>query len=486
MSRQSPAAHAGGGEFMAKALTPDICVIGGGPGALAVATGAAAYGAKVIMIDRNTGAATRGALRLAALAAAAKQAQALRDMPKFGLAEQEAEIEFKALLAAAEKTAARAAPDFSPERLATLGVTVLRGDARFIGRRRLVAGDSEIRARRFVLATGSKPVVPPLPGLEEVGYLTAETIFDAGKRPGHLVVIGGDADGLALGQAFRRLGSQVSVLAGSAMLPGADPEMAAVVMRKLRAEGVSILEGVTVTGIERRGKTGVRVRVDGEGGAREVDGSHILLASGNAADVAGLDLKKARVATKGDAADVSAMLRTTNRRIYAIGAAAGAGASAHAAEHQAELVLKPLLFRLPAKDRAVTPEVTRTDPPIARAGLTEEQARKRHRHLRILRWPYSENDRARGDRATEGHIKLVASRHGELLGVTIAGAGADEQIALWALALAQRLSLEDMAGSIPPHMAYSEIGKKAAMSYFAGQARKPLIRGIVRFLRIFG
>jgi pyruvate/2-oxoglutarate dehydrogenase complex dihydrolipoamide dehydrogenase (E3) component len=471
---------------MAKALTPDICIIGGGPGGLAVATGAAAYGVKVVLVDKEA-AGGRTPLPYAALAAAARQAQAMRSGGQFGITAAEPDIDFKAVMAGIHTVAADAAPGFSPERLATLGVTVIKGEARFVGRRRLLAGATEIRARRYVLATGSSTILPTIPGLEEIGCLTADTILQLGRRPAHLIIIGGDASGLALAQTFRRLGSQVTMLAGETVLPGEDPEMVAVLTRRLSAEGVTIREGVKVTAVERRGKTSVRVLTETTAGANpgEVDGSHLLVAAGRTPDIGDLDLKKARVALKGDAIDVSAMLRTTNRRIYAIGDATGER-SVHAARHQAGLVLKALLFRLPAKDRAIIPRIVGTDPELARLGLTEAEAAKRHRRLTILRWPYAENERARAERRTDGHMKLVVGRNGDLLGVAIAGANASEMIGTWALALSKGLGLDAMAASIPPHTTTAEIGKNAAIAYFAGQARRAPMRGIVRLLQFFG
>lgn len=469
---------------MAKALTPDICVIGGGPGGLAVATAAAAHGVRVVLVEKGAlgGGRIERALPSAALATAARQIQAVR----IGAAAAEPDVDFKAVMSRVRAVAADASPDVSVERLATLGITVIKAEARFTGRRRLVAGDTEIKARRFVVATGSSPAVPAIPGLDEVGCLTADTIFGLTRRPGHLVIVGGDARGLELAQAFRWLGSQVTVLAETIVLPGEDPEMAAVVVRRLRAEGVVIHEGVKATTVERRGKTGVKVRIEGDPSAEEIDGSHLLVATGRAPDVEGLDLKKARVALKGGAVDVSAMLRTTNRRIYAIGDVTGAGQSVHNAEYQAGLVLKALLFRLPAKDRAILPRTVNTDPEFAHVGLTEAEAGKTHRKLSIMRWAFRDNDRARAEGATEGHIKLVATSKGQILGVTIAGANASELIGLWALALSKGLGLEEMASAIPPYPTFGEIGKSAAIAYSADRARRPLRRMIVRMLQLFG
>lgn len=473
-----------GGISMAKTLTPDICVIGAGPGGLAVATGAAAHGLNVVLVDR-TAPGGRTQVPHMALAAAANQAQMMRDTEKFGVSATAPDIDFKAVLAHAQKIAADMAPAFSRERLAALGVVFIEAEARFTGRRKLLAGDIGIRARRYVLATGSAPAIPAIPGLEEIGSLTPDTIFEIGRRPTHLIILGGDAAALELAQTFRRLGSQVTILSADAVLPQEDPEMAAVVSRRLCAEGVTLREHIRLTGVERRGKTGVKALLETEAGNMEVDGSHFVISVGRTPDVEGLDLRKARVTLREGVVDVSAMLRTTNRRVYAIGGAAGAH-SVNAARHQAMLVLKALLFRMPAKDRSLVPRVIRTDPELAHVGLTEAQAAARHRRLTILRWPYAENDLARAKRRTEGHIKLVTARNGRLLGVSIAGVNAAEMIGTWQLALSNGLGLRAVASSIPPHPSMAEIGKHAAVSYYTRKAHGPLVRLWVRLLRLFG
>jgi len=471
---------------MAKPLTPDICVIGAGNGGLAVAMGAAANGAKVVLVDRLTPKENlaRGDLASAAFIAAGQQVQTIRKDSTFVAAHAEHEVDFKAVMAHVGDVVSGASPAVFPARLATLGITFIHGQARFISRSRLMAGEAEIRARRYVLATGSKPIVPAIAGIEEIGCLTADSVFELGRRPGHLVILGNDAAAVELAQAFRRLGSQVTLLANGCMLPDEDPEMVAVVVRRLREEGVIIEEGVKVAAVERRGKTGVKVLREGEY-AEAIDGSHLLVAMGRAADIEGLDLKKARVALKDGVVDVSAMLRTTNRRIYAIGDVTGAR-SAQAARRQAERVLRALLFRLPAKDRTPVSRVVRTDPELARVGLSEAEARRRYKRLTIVRWPFAENDLARATGRTDGHVKLVVARSGQLLGVTIAGANASELIGIWALALSKGHTLRDMAFSIPPHPTTGEIGKSAAMAYFGAKAQSPLRRGIVRLLRLFG
>ncbi len=474
---------------MTTLLTPDICVIGAGSGGLSVAAAAAAFGVRVVLVEKGKmggDCLNYGCVPSKALIAAAKHAQTMRTGQKFGIANVEPDIDFKAVMQHVRGVISAIAPTDSVERFTSLGVTVIKAEAKFISKSKLIAGDFEIRARRFVLATGSSPFVPAISGLDGVSYLTNETVFDLNRRPGHLIIVGGGPIGMELAQAFRRLGSQVTVVETSSVLSKDDPEMVAVVTDKLRSEGVVIRERTRVASVERRGKTGVKVFIEGPSGQEEIDGSHLLIATGRVPNTEGLDLKRARVKLDGKAVDASAMLRTTNRRIYAIGDVIGGLQFTHVANYHAGLVLRALLFRLPAKDRAVIPWATFTDPELAHVGLTEAQAVKRYRKVRILRWPYAENDRAQTEHKTEGHIKLVTSRKGAILGVTIAGAGASEMIGTWALALTQELSLADMASAIPPYPTMCEIGKRAAITYFTPQARRPLVRGVVRFLRLFG
>ena len=474
---------------MTTLLTPDICVIGAGSGGLSVAAAAAAFGVRVVLVEKGKmggDCLNYGCVPSKALIAAAKQAQTMRSGEKFGIANVEPDIDFEAVMKHVRGVIATIAPTDSVERFTSLGVTVIKAEAKFVSKSRLIAGDFEVRARRFVVATGSSPFVPPITGLDGVSYLTNETVFELNRRPGHLVIIGGGPIGMELAQAFRRLGSQVTVIEESTVLSREDAEMVSVVTDRLRSEGVSLREHTKVISVERRGKSGVKLFIEGPSGQEELDGSHLLIATGRVPNTEGLNLKRARVKLDGKAIDASAMLRTTNRRIYAIGDVTGGPQFTHVANYHAGLVLRALLFRLPAKDRAVIPRVTFTDPELAHVGLTEAEAMKRYRKVQILRWPYAENDRAQTERKTEGHIKLVISRRGAILGVTIAGAGASEMIGMWALALTREMSLGDMASTMPPYPTMGEIGKRAAIAYFTPQTRRTLVRGIVRLLRLFG
>ena len=328
--------------------------------------------------------------------------------------------------------------------------------------------------------------MPPIPGLEDVPYLTNETIFERKRLTRRLIIVGGGPIGLELAQAHRRLGAEVTVLEGGEILAREDRELAALVRRRLVEEGVDIREETKLARVEKRGN-GVRAHLDHPGGTTFVDGSHLLLATGRKANVEGLGLEAAGIRFSPAGITVSPRLRTSNRRVYAIGDIAGGAQFTHLASFHAGIVLRAILFRLPARaDRTEIPRVTFTDPEIAHVGLMETEARDSHRHVRVLRWPYAENDRAQTERQTEGHIKLVTDRRGRVLGASIAGAQAGEQIALWSLVVAKGMRVHDLAGLVLPYPTLSEIGKRASVTYFSAATAKPIVRRIIRFLRIFG
>lgn len=472
---------------MTKTLTPDICVIGAGSGGLTVAAGAAAFGVSVVLVEKGKmggDCLNYGCVPSKALIAAGKHAHAMRNGARFGIADAEPDIDFRKVGRHVHRVIDAIAPNDSVERFTALGVRVIQDHARFKDARTVIAGDQEIRARRFVVATGSSPAIPPIPGLDTVDVLTNETIFDLTRRPGKLVIIGGGPIGIELAQAYRRLGAEVVVIEAETMLGREDPELTAIVMGRLRAEGIELRENAKVTQVERRGKTGIRVHI---GTDEIIDGTHLLVATGRRVNVEELDLDKAGIDFSPKGITVSDTLRTTNRRVYAIGDVAGGPQFTHVAGYHAGLVIRAILFRLKAReDRTILPRVTYTDPEIAHVGLGEEDARKAHGRINVLRWPYAENDRAQAERRTQGFVKLIADRKERIIGVSIVGAQAGELIGLWALAISKGMRVRDMTGYVPAYPTMGEIGKRAAVSYFATAARKPIVRRLVRFLRIFG
>ena len=474
---------------MAEILKPDLCVIGGGSGGLSVAAAAAAFGVSCVLIEKHKmggDCLNTGCVPSKALLAAGKRAALARNAHAFGVAAEVA-VDFGKVHDHVQNVVASIAPNDSAERFTGLGVRVIKGYAKFKDRRTVAIGEQyEIRARRFVIATGSAPALPPIPGLDGGPYLTNENIFSLTELPRHLIVIGAGPIGLELAQGFRRLGSDVTVLEAATPLAKDDPECAAVVLARLEQEGVVIRSGVNVTHVAYG--SGVSVSIAGAGGEQTIEGTHLLVATGRKPALDGLGLEAAGVRYDKTGIAVSRKLKTRNRRIYAIGdAAAGQLQFTHAANYHAGLVIRNALFRLPVRvSNDAVPWVTFTDPELGQAGLTEAEARKQRYRIRILRWPFHDNDRAQTEREAHGHIKVVVDKKGKILGVTIVGAQAGELIATWILAIAQGMNIRALTGVVLPYPTLSEIGKRAAIDFFTPSLTRPLLRRIIAWLRIFG
>lgn len=474
---------------MVEVLTPDICVIGAGAGGLSVAAGAARLGVSVVLIEKGEmggDCLNAGCVPSKTLIASAAAAQGMREAAKLGLHSVEPRVEWQALRERIRRTIQSIAPNDSQARYAAMGVRVVRAHARFTDRRTVEAGGTTIRARRFVLATGSSPSVPPIPGLEFVRYHTNETIFDLDRLPHRLIVLGGGPIGIELAQAFRRLGSDVVVIEAQKALSREDPELAGVALDRLRREGVEIREGAAVVRFEPHAQ-GVRVVLQGRTIEETVDGTHLVLATGRRANVEDLGLNAAGVRYERAGVTVGRNLRSSNRRVYAVGDVAGGAQFTHAANHHAAIALREILFRAPARLRPeIIPRVTFADPEIASVGLSEDEARAKHRRIGVLRWSFSDNDRAETEGATEGHLKAIVARDGRVLGCGIVGPSAGELIAPWALAIAKGLKAQDIAQTVLPYPTLSEISRRAAIGVYADKLDSPRTRRLIGFLRRFG
>jgi pyruvate/2-oxoglutarate dehydrogenase complex dihydrolipoamide dehydrogenase (E3) component len=368
-----------------------------------------------------------------------------------------------------------------------LGVRVIRASAKFKDRKTIIAGDIEIRARRFVIATGSRPAIPTIRGINDGPYLTTDSIFDLKERPEHLVIIGGGSTGLELAQAFRRLGSSVTVLEAAQPLAQDDPECAAIVLDRLEREGVVIHSEVSVVAVMHSGAT-VTATIEAAGAEQSITGSHLLVAAGRTPAIDELGLAAARIRHDHAGINVNRKLKTSNRRVYAIGdCAAGQLKFTHAANYHAGLVIRSALFRLPVRvNNDALPWVTFTEPEFAHAGLTEVQARARRMKIRVARWPYHDNDRAQAERETHGHIKVITTRKGRIVGASIVGAQAGELIGMWALAIAQQLNIRALTDIVLPYPTLGELGKRVAIDFFAPGLTTSWVRRIIGWMRIFG
>lgn len=482
-------ANNSGGSSGLERIEPDLCVIGAGSGGLSVAAVAAAFGRSVVLIEKHKmggDCLNYGCVPSKALIASGKRAHLMRTAEPFGIANVAPDIDHRRVHDHVKSVIAAIAPNDSVERFTGLGVTVLLGPARFTGKRTVVVGEREIKARRIIIATGSTPFVPPIPGLGNVPYFTNETIFDNKDKIEHLIVIGGGPIGMEMAQAHRRLGSKVTVLEGAKALGKDDPELAAIVLEKLRDEGLEIREGTLAEKVEASGS---RIRVHVKAGPAQdvVEGTHLLLAVGRTPNISDLNLEAAGIKYDRRGITVGKNMKTSNSKVYAIGDVAGGLQFTHVANYHAGLVIRNALFRLPvAMDESIVPWCTFTEPELSHIGMTEQQARDQGLKINVLRWPYHENDRAQAERATGGHIKVITEKKGRILGATIVGEHAGELIQMWSLAMKNKLKIKAMTDWISPYPTLSEINKRAALRQYATAPSNPIVRKVVSLLSKFG
>ncbi|UWQ11266.1 FAD-dependent oxidoreductase [Aliiroseovarius crassostreae] len=431
-------------------IKADICVIGAGSGGLSVAAGAVQMGASVVLLEGHK-------MGGDCLNHGCVPSKALLHAGHKGMAWKAAHDHVRDTIAAIE-------PHDSVERFSGLGVQVISEYGTFISRSEVQAGQTIIEARRFVISTGSSPLVPPIPGLDQVPHLTNEQIFDLEDKPKHLLIIGGGPIGLEMAQAHRRLGCEVTVIEGAKALGKDDPELAAQVLDALRADGIAIEEEALAA--EIRGEQGA-IEVEVQDG-RVFRGSHLLVAVGRKPNIDRLDLDKAGVEVTRAGVKVDDGLRTSNRRIYAIGDVAGGLQFTHVAGYHAGVIIRSMLFGLPSRAKTShIPWATYTSPELAQVGLTESQARAQHgERLEVARFDFADNDRALATQQAKGLIKVMVVK-GRPVGVSIVGPGAGEMITLWSLALANRLKMSQIAGMIAPYPTMAEVSKRAAGAYFS-------------------
>ena len=444
--------------------THDLIVIGAGAAGLTAAGGSARLGLRVALIERDRMGGeclNTGCVPSKALIAAARRMHLMRSAPAVGVAAVEPECDFARVRAHVRASIAAIAPHDSEERFRGWGVEVIHGQARFLDGHSVAVNDRRLAAPRIVVAVGSRPTIPGIEGLAHTLYLTNETVFDLDVLPRHLIVLGGGTVGMEMAQAFRRLGTAVTVVEAGRPLSRDDPEAAAVVLEQLAAEGVAIRSGTRAARVSAAAED---VRVEVEPG-EAITGSHLLVAAGRTASLDGLKLDAAGVQATPNGIRVDARRRTSNPRIYAIGDCREGPRFTHAAGYEGALVVREVALGLrAAADYRALPWVTYTDPELAQVGLTEAAARERHGRIEVHRLPFADNDRAVTDGATAGFIKVVKAR-GKVVGATLVGAGAGELVLPWSLAIAGKASLRAISGAIVPYPTRSETSKAVA---FAG------------------
>jgi pyruvate/2-oxoglutarate dehydrogenase complex dihydrolipoamide dehydrogenase (E3) component len=445
----------------------DIVVIGGGSGGLVVAAGGSTLGAKVALVEKHRlggDCLWYGCVPSKTLIKSARIAYEMRNAQRWALTPADPAPQIARVMERVRDVIAQIEPNDSPERFRGLGVDVIFGAGHFVAPEAFEVNGRRLTAKTFVIATGSRPSVPPVPGLDQVPYLTNETVFDLREPVPSLVVVGSGPIGSELAQAFRRLGSEVTVVdMAPGTLPREDPDLAAVVHEQLASEGIRFHFNATLTGVT--GSAGaISVTIKGKDGAEQtLRSTHLLLAAGRRLNTEGLGLEAAGVAMDKGRIVVDDRLRTSQSHIYVAGDAAGGLQFTHLAEHHAGIVLRHAIFKLKwVKPSSVLPWCTYTDPELARVGLSETEAKERNVDHRVYRFPFEDIDRARAEGETHGFAKLVTDPKGKVLGAAIVGPHAGELIAELALAITKGLSAKDISGVIHTYPTLASISRRVA------------------------
>ncbi|MAH83913.1 MAG: dihydrolipoamide dehydrogenase [Rhodospirillaceae bacterium TMED8] len=472
-----------------KKLNVDVCVIGAGPGGLSVAAGASQLGADTVLIEKNKmggDCLNGGCVPSKALLAAGHAAQAVRLAKRFGIKASFDKVKSAEVFAHVRRTVAAIEPMDSVERFEGLGVRVLQAEGYFVGPRQVQADGVRICARRYVIATGARAFIPSLPGIETIDYLTNETVFQQNTLPDKLIVIGGGPAGVELAQAHRHLGCQVELLEKNTIISDHDPELVDIVRRSLINDGIKIHENLQIEQIFKTDKT-INVIAKKDNLPISILGNSLLVAVGRRPNVEGIGLSQAGIKYSERGINVDARLRTSNKKVFAIGDVAGSYQLSHIAGYHAGVVIKNILFHIPAQvDYRAVPSVIFSSPELAQVGMSEVGAKQSGQKINVLRWPFSENDRAQAEGVSDGLVKVIVKPNGRILGAAIVGPHAGELIHTWVLAISQRLKVGAVAQMIAPYPTLGEVSKRAAGSFFSPLLFSERTRKIVRLLGRFG
>jgi len=446
------------------AVEYDIVIIGGGSGGLVVASAAAQLNAKVALVEKarlGGDCLWFGCVPSKSLLHASRVAHEVKTSSRFGVYVTPPDIQFSEATGYVQQVISNIQPNDSPERFESLGVEVIFGEGEFKNENTFTVNGRDLTARAFVVSTGSSPKVPPIEGIEQAGFLTNEQVFSLKERPGSLAVIGAGPIGCELGQAFHRLGSQVTLISSrDHILPKEDPEAALIVEQQLEADGINLLRGAKAQKVEViDGKKHLWV------GNEKVVVDEILVSSGRIPNVGSLNLEAAGVQYNDKGLVVNQKLQTSNKRIYGCGDVIGGYQFTHVAGYEAGVVIQNALFFPSAKtDYRVIPWATFTEPELARVGLTEEQARERYGNaFEVLKQEFADVDRAQAEGATEGFAKIITTPKGQILGAHLVGPSTGELIHEVILAMKNKLPVSALTGMIHIYPTLSEVNSKAAL-----------------------
>ncbi len=454
-------------------FTHDAIVIGGGAGGLTAAGGMAMFGLKVALIEAHKMGGeclNNGCVPSKALITAAKRAQDARGQTRYGVTLASPQVDWSGVRAHIRDAIGHIEHHDSQERFEELGCEVIRKRAKLTSKHTVEVGGRTLSAPRIVLATGSRPAIPPVEGLADVPYLTNENLFDLAELPGHLVIIGGGVIGMEMAQAFCRLGSAVTVINPGPLMGRDDPESVAIVTDTMRAEGVTFINDIAA-------------RVAGSAGAitaethsgKRVAGTHLLVAVGRTPNIVDLGLEEVGIATNRNGIMVDSRRRSSVKSIYAIGDCRDGPRLTHVSGYEGSNVALEIVTGLPTKaDWRALPWCTYTEPEVAQIGLTEAEARQKlGQSVSVIKEEFSENERACAEGQTAGHLKLILKGK-KVIGASICGRNAGELLLPLAQSITGKSSTFALGSAVISYPTRSEILKAAAF-----KAWEPTVFGAI-------
>lgn len=466
-------------------IKADLCIIGAGAGGLSVAAFAAQVGLQVVLFEAEKMGGeclNSGCVPSKALLAVAKRHADIQHSQEMGIAAS-AEVDFAKVMQYVRQTVATIAPHDSVERFAALGVRVILQSAHLVDKHRVQSQDYQVVAKKILLATGSRPRIPDVPGLATVPFLTNENFFQLQSLPAHLLIMGGGPMACELGQAMALLGARVSLIVRSQLLADASVAARDCIRQDLQASGVQIYEHCQLDSVARHEGKQVSVQFQCARHHMSLKGSHLLLAAGRVANTQGLGLENVGIKVGKNGIEVDRRLRTAVRNIFALGDVVGLARLTHAASFQAGIVIKNALYRWPAKwGRVAIPQVTYTRLEVASVGLSEQRAQAQGIRYQLQRFDFTNNDRAVAEGKTQGFIEVLVDKKSRARGVCIVGEGAGELLLPWIMAVNQRWPLAKFTALIVPYPTLSEVSRRLASNHYWPRLQTARMQRLLRFL----
>ncbi len=472
----------------------DIGIIGGGAAGLTVASGAAQLGAKALLIEKEPSLGGDclhfGCVPSKTLIHSAHVYHLMQHAERFGLPKASIPpVDFKQIANRIQKVIATIQHHDSEERFCGLGAKVIFGEAVFTDEHTIDLDGKPQSAKHWVIATGSSPVAPPIPGLHDTTFLTNREIFSLDHLPESMVILGGGPIGIEMAQAFNRLGTKVSVVDRSDQILGKeDKDMADMVASVMEDEGVTFfLEASIEEVLENKGRKSVKI-IDSSGKSRVLNSEEILVAMGRAPNVQNLGLEAIGVAYDRYGITVDKRMRTNHKHIYAAGDVSGGFQFTHAAGYEGGIVLSNAIFRLPRKaDYTYLPWCTYTDPELASIGMNEKTAESKGLDYTVWIEEFKDNDRSLAEDETIGQIKMILDAKEKPLGVQILGPRAGDLLSEWVAILNGKVKLSTLAAAVHPYPTIGEINKRVAGSFFSPKIfSKKVQKGLKFFFQLKG